>query len=194
MPHTLIYIEALDIKPRGAITAIAAVTFNPKTRMLGKRFCKRVDPESSVSRGGTISAASLKWWLRQTPERCSGLLSAKGTLSDALHELQCFIVRHSLNEVDDNPILWSRQDGDFCPISTLTAAFLSCNITPAWHHSDVRNTWSLEMMARDTGMDFLSTKFEGITHDPLSHATYQARLIMNAWNHITEPHNRDSQL
>ncbi|WP_193162920.1 3'-5' exonuclease [Enterobacter ludwigii] len=194
MPHTLIYIEALDTKPRGAITAIAAVTFDPETQTLGKRFCKRVDPESSVSRGGTISAALFKWWLRQSPESRSQLLDASGSISEALNELQCFIVRHSLYEPNGNTILWSRQSGDFCPISTLTAAFLNCNITPVWHHSDVRNTWSLEMMAHDTGMDFLATKFEGAAHDPLAHATYQARLIMNAWNHITEPHKRDSQL
>lgn len=194
MQHTLIYIEALDTKPRGAITAIAAVTFDPKTQTLGKRFCKRVDPESSVSRGGTISAALFKWWLRQSSESRSELLDARGSISEALHELQCFIVRHSLNELDGNPIIWSRQNGDFCPISTLSTAFLSCNITPAWHHGDVRNTWSLEMMAKDTGMDFSATKFEGFLHNPLAHATYQARLIINAWNHITEPHNTDSLL
>ncbi|MEH5619552.1 3'-5' exoribonuclease [Enterobacter cloacae] len=68
MKHLMIEIEAMDDKPTAAVTAIAAIFFNPETGEVGKTFYRRVSLDDAMSNGGTVSAAAFKWWLQQPSE------------------------------------------------------------------------------------------------------------------------------
>lgn len=71
MKHLMIDIEAMDDKPTAAITAIAAIFFNPETGEVGKTFYRRISLDDAMSNGGTVSAEAIEWWLRQPSEiRC----------------------------------------------------------------------------------------------------------------------------
>lgn len=65
MKHLMIDIEAMDDKPTAAITAIAAIFFNPETGEIGESFSRRINLEDSMSKGGTASAEVILRWLRQ---------------------------------------------------------------------------------------------------------------------------------
>ncbi|MGC6029851.1 3'-5' exonuclease [Enterobacter kobei] len=71
MNHLMIDIEAMDEKSTAAITAIAAIFFNPETGEIGKTFYRRICLTDAMSHGGTVSAEAILWWLRQPSEmRC----------------------------------------------------------------------------------------------------------------------------
>ncbi|MEG5901153.1 3'-5' exonuclease [Enterobacter bugandensis] len=74
MKHLMIEIEAMDDKPTAAVTAIAAIFFNPETGEVGKTFYRRVSLDDAMSNGGTVSAAAIKWWLQQPSEERDQLL------------------------------------------------------------------------------------------------------------------------
>ena len=74
MKHLMIEIEAMDDKPTAAVTAIAAIFFNPETGELGKTFYRRISLDDAMSNGGTVSAAAIKWWLQQPSEERDQLL------------------------------------------------------------------------------------------------------------------------
>lgn len=65
MKHLMIDIEAMDDKPTAAITAIAAIFFNPETGEIGESFSRRINLEDSMNKGGTASAEVILRWLRQ---------------------------------------------------------------------------------------------------------------------------------
>ncbi|WP_370608015.1 3'-5' exonuclease [Citrobacter meridianamericanus] len=71
MKHLMIDIEGMDEKSTAAITAIAAIFFNPETGDVGKTFYRRISLYDAMSNGGTVSAEAIEWWLRQPSEvRC----------------------------------------------------------------------------------------------------------------------------
>ncbi|WP_194430756.1 3'-5' exonuclease [Pectobacterium carotovorum] len=65
MKHLMIDIAAMDDKPTAAITAIAAVFFNPESGEVGKTFYRRISLDDAMSHGGTVSAEAITWLLRQ---------------------------------------------------------------------------------------------------------------------------------
>jgi|AGFT01.1.fsa_nt_gi hypothetical protein len=74
MKHLMIEIEAMDDKPTAAVTAIAAIFFNPGTGEVGKTFYRRISLDDAMNNGGTVSAAAIKWWLQQPSEERDQLL------------------------------------------------------------------------------------------------------------------------
>jgi DNA polymerase III epsilon subunit-like protein len=61
----MIDLETMDNKPTSAITAIGAVWFNKDTGLLGEEFYIKVDLQSSMDFGLSISADTIAWWLQQ---------------------------------------------------------------------------------------------------------------------------------
>lgn len=74
MKHLMIEIESMDDKPTAAVTAIAAIFFNPETGEVGKTFYRRISLDDAMSNGGTVSAAAIKWWLQKPSEERDQLL------------------------------------------------------------------------------------------------------------------------
>lgn len=65
MKHLMIDLETMDTKPTAAITAIAAIFFNPESGEVGETFYRRISLEDSMSNGGTVSADAILRLLRQ---------------------------------------------------------------------------------------------------------------------------------
>ncbi|EIE5067846.1 3'-5' exoribonuclease [Salmonella enterica subsp. enterica serovar Typhimurium] len=85
MKHLMIDIEAMDDKPTAAITAIAAIFFNPETGEIGESFSRRISLEDSMSKGGTVSAEVILRCLRQ-PVGIRRLM-----FDDFLYDIDCAI-------------------------------------------------------------------------------------------------------
>jgi DNA polymerase III epsilon subunit-like protein len=66
--HVMVDLETMDNKPTAAITAIGAVAFDPDTGELGERFYVKVDLQTSMDAGLTVSADTINWWLMQADE------------------------------------------------------------------------------------------------------------------------------
>ncbi|EMQ2222828.1 3'-5' exoribonuclease [Citrobacter freundii] len=74
MKHLMIDIEGMDEKSTAAITAIAAIFFNPETGEVGKTYYRRISLDDAMKNGGTVSAKAIEWWLQQSEEEREQLL------------------------------------------------------------------------------------------------------------------------
>lgn len=61
----MIDLETMDSKPTAAITAIGAVWFDKVTGVIDKEFYIKVDLQSSMDFGLSVSASTIQWWLKQ---------------------------------------------------------------------------------------------------------------------------------
>ena len=58
-------IETMDNKHTAALLSVGAVFFDLQTCTLGPTFNRTINLVSSVAHGGTMSAGTVLWWLRQ---------------------------------------------------------------------------------------------------------------------------------
>lgn len=68
MTEIMLDLETMDTKPTAAIIAIGAVKFDPDRKLILDRFYSRVDPQSCIDAGLTVSGDTFLWWLKQSPE------------------------------------------------------------------------------------------------------------------------------
>ena len=64
----MIDIETMDNKHTAAMLSVGAVFFDLQTCTLGPTFNRTINLVSSVAHGGTMSAGTVLWWLRQGDE------------------------------------------------------------------------------------------------------------------------------
>lgn len=64
----MVDIETMDNKPTAALLSIGAVFFDLHACTLGPTFNRTINLVSSVAHGGTMSAGTVLWWLRQSSE------------------------------------------------------------------------------------------------------------------------------
>lgn len=58
-------LETLDNRSSSVIIAIGAVKFDPKTKQIIDRFYARIDPQSCLDAGLTVSGSTILWWMQQ---------------------------------------------------------------------------------------------------------------------------------
>lgn len=63
--HVMVDVETLGTKPGCIILSIGAVAFNPHLNTIDAEFEVNFDPVDSQSRGLTIEASTVLWWLQQ---------------------------------------------------------------------------------------------------------------------------------
>ncbi|HCX7415442.1 TPA: 3'-5' exoribonuclease, partial [Escherichia coli] len=90
--HLMIDLEAMGINPDAPIISIGAIFFDPQTGDMGPEFSKTVDLETA---GGVIDRDAIKWWLKQSREAQSAIMTDEIPLDDALLQLREFIDENS---------------------------------------------------------------------------------------------------
>jgi exodeoxyribonuclease VIII len=181
----------MDTSPTAAITAVAAVAFNPETGDLGNTFYQAVNLESSEEMGGTISGAAVKEWLRQGPEARSEVLSDRATnIRYAMSELENFILRNCHSHA---PHVWMRYTNITAPILLYTMN--RTNIKGAWMLHNLHSTDTLEYAALSAGIN-ASAKviFAHKYSSTLDDAIHQTGIITHIWQHLIKPHQQEQQL
>ncbi|WP_198646054.1 exonuclease, partial [Escherichia coli] len=90
--HLMIDLEAMGKNPDAPIISIGAIFFDPQTGDMGPEFSKTIDLDTA---GGVIDRDTIKWWLKQSREAQSALLTDEILLDDALLQLREFIDENS---------------------------------------------------------------------------------------------------
>ncbi|EEW9314859.1 exonuclease, partial [Escherichia coli] len=90
--HLMIDIETMGKNPNAAIISIGAIFFDPQTGDMGPEFSKTIDLDTA---GGVIDRDVIKWWLKQSREAQSAILTDEIPLDDALLQLREFIAENS---------------------------------------------------------------------------------------------------
>lgn len=180
MDHIMIDLEAMDTEPTAAIVSLAAVEFDPQSNALGRRFYQRVSLDSSQRQGGTLGADTVQWWLRQDAAPRSEIINAGASISHALNELCCFILR--IAPIDDVQI-WAKGTDYDLPI--LYSALRRAGLTPPWKFYNVNDVRTLQRTAACLGMDYRqAVPFVGEPHHALNDAAHQARTVNYIWQQL----------
>ncbi|HBA6821141.1 TPA: exonuclease, partial [Escherichia coli] len=90
--HLMIDLETMGKNPDAPIISIGAIFFDPQTGDMGPEFSKTIDLETA---GGVINRDTIKWWLKQSREAQSAILTDEIPLDDALLQLREFIDENS---------------------------------------------------------------------------------------------------
>ena len=90
--HLMIDLETMGKNPDAPIISIGAIFFDPQTGDMGPEFSKTIDLETA---GGVIDRGTIKWWLKQSREAQSAIMTDEIPLDDALLQLREFIDENS---------------------------------------------------------------------------------------------------
>ncbi|RCZ38419.1 exonuclease, partial [Escherichia coli] len=90
--HLMIDLETMGKNPDAPIISIGAIFFDPQTGDVGPEFSKTIDLETA---GGVIDRDTIKWWLKQSREAQSAIMTDEIPLDDALLQLREFIDENS---------------------------------------------------------------------------------------------------
>lgn len=161
-------IETLGTEPGCAIVAIGACRFD--TRHVGQTFEASVDLQSNGEAGLTVDHETLSWWLTQD-EQAREQLTGGESLSDALDRLAGF--------VDGDVEIWANSPTFDCEI--LAAGYEAVGMDLPWHYWQLRDFRTLQELDIDEPTDH-----EGVEHDAVDDAVYQATVAASVLGKIEE--------
>ncbi|EIJ0790751.1 3'-5' exoribonuclease, partial [Escherichia coli] len=168
--HLMIDLETMGKNPDAPIISIGAIFFDPQTGEMGPEFSKTIDLETA---GGVIDRDTIKWWLKQSREAQSAILTDEIPLDDALLQLREFIDENSGEFFVQ---VWG--NGATFDNVILRRSYERQGIPCPWRYTNDRDVRT--MVALGLVMDFdarTTIPFEGERHNALNDARYQAKYV-----------------
>ena len=136
--HLMIDLETLDTKPTAVFSTVGLCTFD-MDRGVVDRWVYRVDMQSSINAGRTISADTLRWWMRQDENPREAMFAEGGlALQEFLHALRA----QFSTEIEG---VWG--NGATFDISILESAYHQAGEEPPWPFYTVRDVRTMAMLA-----------------------------------------------
>ena len=175
--HLMIDLETMGKNPDAPINAIAGKFFDPATGEMGPEFSKTIDLETA---GGVIDRGTIKWWLKQSREAQSAILTDEIPLDDALLQFREFIDENSGEFFVQ---VWG--NGATFDNVILRRSYERQGIPCPWRYTNDRDVRT--MVALGLVMDFdarTTIPFEGERHNALHDARYQAKYVSAIWQKL----------
>ncbi|EEW5232514.1 exonuclease [Escherichia coli] len=175
--HLMIDLETMGKNPDAPIISIGAIFFDPQTGEMGPEFSKTIDLETA---GGVIDRDTIKWWLKQSREAQSAILTDEIPLDDALLQLREFIDENSGEFFVQ---VWG--NGATFDNVILRRSYERQGIPCPWRYTNDRDVRT--MVALGLVMDFdarTTIPFEGERHNALHDARYQAKYVSAIWQKL----------
>ncbi|HBV6503588.1 TPA: 3'-5' exoribonuclease [Escherichia coli] len=175
--HLMIDLETMGKNPDAPIASIGAVFFDPQTGEMGPEFSKTIDLETA---GGVIELDTIKWWLKQSREAQSAILTDEIPLDDALLQFREFIDENSGEFFVQ---VWG--NGANFDNVILRRSYERQDIPCPWRHTNDRDVRTI--VAMGLVMDFDARNviaFEGERHNALHDARYQAKYVSAIWQKL----------
>ncbi|EKF0531901.1 3'-5' exoribonuclease, partial [Escherichia coli] len=175
--HLMIDLETMGKNPDAPIASIGAVFFDPQTGETGPEFSKIIDMDTC---GGTVDISTIKWWLKQSREAQSAILTDEIPLDDALLQFREFIDENSGEFFVQ---VWG--NGANFDNVILRRSYERQEIPCPWRYTNDRDVRT--MVALGLVMDFDARNvitFEGERHNALHDARYQAKYVSAIWQKL----------
>ncbi|EGE3523527.1 exonuclease, partial [Escherichia coli] len=175
--HLMIDLESMGKNPDAPIISIGAIFFDPQTGDMGPEFSKTIDLETA---GGVIDRDTIKWWLKQSREAQSAIMTDEIPLDDALLQLREFIDENSGEFFVQ---VWG--NGATFDNVILRRSYERQGIPCPWRYTNDRDVRT--MVALGLVMDFdarTTIPFEGERHNALNDARYQAKYVSAIWQKL----------
>ncbi|EFA1729756.1 exonuclease [Escherichia coli] len=175
--HLMIDLETMGKNPDAPINSLAGKFFDPATGEMGPEFSKTIDLETA---GGVIDRGTIKWWLKQSREAQSAILTDEIPLDDALLQFREFIDENSGEFFVQ---VWG--NGATFDNVILRRSYERQGIPCPWRYTNDRDVRT--MVALGLVMDFdarTTIPFEGERHNALHDARYQAKYVSAIWQKL----------
>ncbi|GDJ24964.1 exonuclease [Escherichia coli] len=175
--HMMIDLETMGKNPDAPINALAGKFFDPATGEMGPEFSKTIDLETA---GGVIDRDTIKWWLKQSREAQSAILTDEIPLDDALLQLREFIDENSGEFFVQ---VWG--NGANFDNVILRRSYERQEIPCPWRYTNDRDVRTIVALGLVMDFDARSViTFEGERHNALHDARYQAKYVSAIWQKL----------
>ena len=175
--HLMIDLETMGKNPDAPIISIGAIFFDPQTGDVGPEFSKTIDLETA---GGVIDRDTIKWWLKQSREAQSAIMTDEIPLDDALLQLREFIDENSGEFFVQ---VWG--NGANFDNTILRRSYERQGITCPWRYYNDRDVRTIVELGKAIDFDARTAiPFEGERHNALDDASYQAKYVSVIWQKL----------
>ncbi|MDE9781904.1 3'-5' exoribonuclease [Escherichia marmotae] len=175
--HLMIDLETMGKNPDAPIISIGAIFFDPQTGDMGPEFSKTIDLDTA---GGVIDRDVIKWWLKQSREAQSAILTDEIPLDDALLQLQEFIDENSGEFFVQ---VWG--NGANFDNVILRRSYERQGIPCPWRYHNDRDVRTIVELGKAIDFDARTAiPFEGERHNALDDARYQAKYVSAIWQKL----------
>ncbi|EFH1207341.1 exonuclease [Escherichia coli] len=175
--HLMIDLETMGKNPDAPIISIGAIFFDPQTGDMGPEFSKTIDLETA---GGVIDRDTIKWWLKQSREAQSAIMTDEIPLDDALLQLREFIAENSGEFFVQ---VWG--NGANFDNVILRRSYERQGIPCPWRYCNDRDVRTIVELGKAIDFDARTAiPFEGERHNALDDARYQAKYVSAIWQKL----------
>ncbi len=175
--HLMIDLETMGKNPDAPIISIGAIFFDPQTGDVGPEFSKTIDLETA---GGVIDRDTIKWWLKQSREAQSAIMTDEIPLDDALLQLREFIDENSGEFFVQ---VWG--NGANFDNTILRRSYERQGIPCPWRYYNDRDVRTIVELGKAIDFDARTAiPFEGERHNALDDARYQAKYVSAIWQKL----------
>ncbi|HCT6396082.1 TPA: 3'-5' exoribonuclease [Escherichia coli] len=175
--HLMIDLETMGKNPDAPIISIGAIFFDPQTGDMGPEFSKTIDLETA---GGVIDRDTTKWWLKQSREAQSAIMTDEIPLDDALLQLREFIDENSGEFFVQ---VWG--NGANFDNTILRRSYERQGIPCPWRYYNDRDVRTIVELGKAIDFDARTAiPFEGERHNALDDARYQAKYVSVIWQKL----------
>ncbi|HAX3545863.1 TPA: exonuclease [Escherichia coli] len=175
--HLMIDLETMGKNPDAPIISIGAIFFDPQTGDMGPEFSKTIDLETA---GGVIDRDTIKWWLKQSREAQSAIMTDEIPLDDALLQLREFIDENSGEFFVQ---VWG--NGANFDNTILRRSYERQGIPCPWSYYNDRDVRTIVELGKAIDFDARTAiPFEGVRHNALDDARYQAKYVSAIWQKL----------
>ncbi|EER8432921.1 3'-5' exoribonuclease [Escherichia coli] len=175
--HLMIDLETMGKNPDAPIISIGAIFFDPQTGDMGPEFSKTIDLETA---GGVIDRDTIKWWLKQSREAQSAIMTDEIPLDDALLQLREFIDENSGEFFVQ---VWG--NGANFDNTILRRSYERQGIPCPWRYCNDRDVRTIVELGKAVDFDARTAiPFEGERHNALDDARYQAKYVSAIWQKL----------
>ena len=182
--HLMLDLETMGKNPDAPIISIGAIFFDPQTGDMGPEFSKTIDLETA---GGVIDRDTIKWWLKQSREAQSAIMTDEIPLDDALLQLREFIDENSGEFFVQ---VWG--NGANFDNTILRRSYERQGIPCPWRYYNDRDVRTIVELGKAIDFDARTAiPFEGERHNALDDARYQAKYVSVIWQKLI-PSQADS--
>lgn len=162
------------------------VKFDPYTGEKLGEFFTHIDVHSQVKQGLRMDPDTILWWMRQSEEARAKLVEPYDptklikpialTPVAACEAINNFLNKNGQPAIKNHTIVWGNGPGFDCNI--LRDLFKVVGLEPEWNYWNERCVRTAVDLA---GIDKKSIKREGIHHNAIDDAMFQAKLIHEAF-------------
>ncbi|HBD1923179.1 TPA: 3'-5' exoribonuclease [Escherichia coli] len=175
--HLSVDLETMGKNPDAPIISIGAIFFDPQTGDMGPEFSKTIDLDTA---GGVIDRDVIKWWLKQSREAQSAILTDEIPLDDALLQLREFI-----DENSDEFFVQVWGNGANFDNTILRRSYERQEIPCPWRYHNDRDVRTIVELGKAIDFDARTAiPFEGERHNALDDARYQAKYVSAIWQKL----------